>query len=273
MAVAMLEGTAHLFCDCANVVRSWSLGALSAKDHKATYSGLIQEARQSTLSDFVDGVTWVKAHQSLSAVLKSGDRGKIQLARGNDAADTAANKGRLLHAQPNQADADRVKWQCAHAAAAAKVMAAVLPMWPRLEHLKERTKADASRGWAAEAPLPTERHRWTRGRKKWHCSQCHHVALGALPNTLRSHQRCKGLDVCLAERTKEFGHDLWTANCGGTPVIVCATCGAWMDQSQETLQEEKRRGGSACQQPLLQSMGSPQRQIAVGRATQKVFLR
>ena len=133
-------------CDCAYVVRCWSLGALSAKYHKATYSGLIQEARQSSLSELVNGVTWVKAHQSLSAVVRSGDPVKIQLARGNDNADTAANKGRLMHAQPDKQDADRVKWQCAHAAAAAKVLAAVLPLRPRLEHLMERTKAAASRG-------------------------------------------------------------------------------------------------------------------------------
>ena len=102
MAISMLEGTAHIFCDCASVVRCWSLGALSAKDHKATYSGLIQEARQSSLSELVNSVTWDKAHQSLSAVVRSGDPIKIQLARGNDNAETAANKGSLMHAQPDQ---------------------------------------------------------------------------------------------------------------------------------------------------------------------------
>ena len=103
------------------------------------------------------------------------------MARGNDQADVAANKGRELHPAAPADTAERVKWQVAQATIAAKVMAATLPLWSRLERGQERTKAGPRRGWALEAPQPAEKHQWIKGVKDWHCVKCLRHARGETP--------------------------------------------------------------------------------------------
>ena len=131
-------------------------------------------------------VTWVKAHQATTAIVRGGNVDLIKVARGNESGDTVGSKGRLFHPEADAEVAARVKWQVAHATAAAKVMAATLPLWSRVQHFKRRTKSETVRGWATEAPDPLERHTWKQGSRHWHCTQCLRHARGVTPSHMRA---------------------------------------------------------------------------------------
>ena len=155
------------------------------------------------------------------------------------------------------------------ATAACRVIAATLPLWPRLQRGQDRVKVDRPKGWAAEAPQPAERHDWAKGDKHWHCRKCFKHAKGVTPNGLRSRQRCKGRPDCLAERRREFGHALWETTCSGVPLLLCTTCGAWCDRTPKRLGDHclGRRGeaGSrACRRTFTEGL-HPARETLVDR--------
>ena len=268
-ATVLVTSQAHVHADCENVVKGWAKEDDFRSSGKQVYDGLLKAARSAAGAEHIDQVTWVKAHQSISAALNSGDARRLQLARGNDNADTAANKGRLLHPQLTTEAKQAIDLQVKQATAACRVIAATLPLWPRLERGQERVKIDRPKGWAAEAPQPAERHDWAKGDKHWHCLKCFKHAKGVTPNGLRSRQRCKGRPDCLAERHREFGHALWETTCAGVPLLLCTTCGAWCDRTpkglgQHCVGHRTEAGSRACRRTFSEGF-HPARDTLVDR--------
>ena len=73
-------------------------------------------AKSAPKASWIQSVTWVKAHQDTYAA--ASDSGTLKLAKGNDAADGQAKKGRLMHPQPSDQQAKAIKRVCWHATAA-----------------------------------------------------------------------------------------------------------------------------------------------------------
>ena len=67
-----------------------------------------------------------------------GDKSTLRKARGNINADKAADMGRLLHPSPTEQQAKELEGIAEHAKIAVRVLAATLPLWPRLERTKEK---------------------------------------------------------------------------------------------------------------------------------------
>ena len=112
----------------------------------------------------ITAVEWVKAHISVKAATDLGGAEAGAKARGNDWADKAADLGRLMHEQPSKVQSRELKTTIFHATAAARVIAATLPHWPKLQRHDKRKKRVPPAGWAIEAPAQADRHSWELGR-------------------------------------------------------------------------------------------------------------
>ena len=75
----------------------------------------------------------------MQSVRSTGNKEKIDAEVANDAADKAANWGRELHERADQALEKEVKILYWHATVTCRVIAKLMPMWPRLERDKLRT--------------------------------------------------------------------------------------------------------------------------------------
>ena len=110
------------------------------------------------------------------------------------------------------------------------MIAALLPMWPRLERTKLRTGVKRGRvGIAAECPDKEDKHKWMKGRAHWTCVKCMSQTKTRKLTKRREHQRCFGREDCLAEDAVKYGHKLWETTCGKEQIIFCRACGAWTE--------------------------------------------
>ena len=226
--VALLAtGPARIFSDCLNVVKAWNAPS-GKEDVRKAYGTYTRFAKHPHGDNYVESVEWIKAHQDLKKA--AGDPTTLAHAKANDAADGQANEGRKMHPQPSPVQALEVKRLCWHATAACRAIAATLPLWPRLKHQQSRTARGNATGWAAEAPNRTEKHSWQTGRGgKPFCSKCLCFSRTEKPSLKRTKERCPGRADCLAEHGHLWGHEVLETNCGGTPLLICGTCGVWSE--------------------------------------------
>ena len=141
-------------------------------------------------------------------------------AKSNDAADAAANAGRLVHEQPTAAQQAKVKHLYWHSTTACRVVAAVLPLWPRLTRSAWKRPAGKQRGVAEVAPEETQLHAWTSGGGKWHCPKCLQSARGHVLSNRRKRETCSGRDDSICERAVGLGHTLWESTCEAVPLFL-----------------------------------------------------
>ena len=164
----------------------------------------------------------------------------------NAAADKAADWGRELHEQVNQELAKEVKVLYWHATVACRVIAALLPLWPKLERSKLRTGERRGRvGIATECPEKQDKHSWIKGRAHWTCEKCMCQTKTLKLTKRRMNQRCGGREDCLAEKAGKLGHRLEETACGKEQLIFCRTCGAWTENVPVKLKERCTRFCSA----------------------------
>ena len=218
---------ARVLGDCLNVVKAWNEPNDRAHVRKA-YGCLTQLSKHPRSGPSqITSVEWIKAHQNLKTIK---DPAKLAHAKGNDAADTQANEGRMLHPQPSAEQARKVKHLCWHASAACRVIAATLPHWPRLQHQASRGERSQAPGWASEAPERTEKHEWRTGRGgRPYCAKCLRFSKKSKPSLKSLRERCGGRADCLAEHGHLWGHEVMETSCGGTPLYICAKCGDWSE--------------------------------------------
>ena len=234
-----LIGPSTIASDCANVVRDWNAPSEDNGGRHKAYSQIIAGGKAEGGCTHITGVRWVKAHQSQAgARLRGGDEAVTE-ATSNDAADAAANVGRLRHEQPSARQLSKVKTLYWHSTVACRVVAAVLPHWPRLKRSKVWEKpAGKHRGVAEMAPEDTQRHTWACGGGKWHCTKCLQSSKGHERPTRRQRELCPGRDDLICERAGGLGHVLWETTCEAVPLFLCSTCGNWMEQKSRLLGEK-----------------------------------
>ena len=227
-AVTLMSGASDLFGDCQNVVKNWAKGSNNVKGSKQVYQEVIDGAqKQGHISSFV----WVKAHQSLSAVKSLGDADKLYKAQGNDAADKQADDAMKMHPQRTTEAENKLKTDMAHAKEVCKVIAAVLPLWPRLARTGIRKVKDEGEAASRAKSRDLLRHNWTKlPAGKWYCPGC----LGTTRNSVLSEKRrkgtCPGRPDKLAVDAQEEGHLKHVAECEGRDLTICIRCGAWGQQ-------------------------------------------
>ena len=235
-----LTGPSTIASDCANVVRDWNAPAeIDNPNHRKAYSVIITGSKGEEGCPFITEVRWVKAHQSVAgAKLRGGEAGATE-ARSNDAADKAANGGRLRHEQPSARQAEKVKKLYWHSTVACRVAGAVLPFWPRLQRSKVwKRPAAKQRGVTEGAPDESQRHTWACGGGKWHCTKCLQSSKGHERPTRRERELCPGRDDFICERAGGLGHVLWETTCEAVPLFLCSACGSWMEQKSRLLGEK-----------------------------------
>ena len=184
-----------------------------------------EEANARLLTDVIK----VKAHQSVTALEADGPSEALSLCKGNDAADRHAKAALKLHPQPSADQARELKKLAWHATIACRVIAATLPLWPKLERSCDRAGPAHPRGIAKEAPARTARHDWQHGRGRMHCSKCLLATKARRPTLKRLREPCPGRANCLCEKNKDLWHELVETTCGGTPLFLCTLCGAYME--------------------------------------------
>jgi hypothetical protein len=137
---ALATGPCRILSDCANVVRDWTKRKCSQLHFERAYGGLLETARSSDDQENIQDVQWVKAHQSIQAARDAGNTEALANALGNEATALQAKEGRKLHKQPRKEQSDELRHQYRAALTACKVIAAVLPFWPRLARSGERSQ-------------------------------------------------------------------------------------------------------------------------------------
>jgi hypothetical protein len=227
-ALQLCNGLTVLYDDCSNVVRTFMKDKLQWGAEKSAYGGLMRAARKWKTEESWDQVIKVKAHQTLSRETMS----DVEYYRGtgNDRADKAAKAAACFHAQAEAAAMERYEKERAHAEAAIRVFAAVLPMWPFLEKQK-RTKQSAEQVKVVQqsARVPTEkRHKWVRGTNAWHCQICRTHCRAAVIPKHRIMQTCGGLaDRIAAIADEGLGHRITEFSSQTGPFSICSDCGRW----------------------------------------------
>ena len=212
----MMSGIADLFGDCQGVVKSWARGSNNAKSSKQVYQEVLDGAKEHTDNGWIRSFKWVKAHQSLSAVESLGDEEKLYQARGNDAADKQADEAIKLHPQRSPAEERQLNTDMAHAKESCRVIAAVLPLWPRLARTGLRKTKEPGEIAAKEELKALTKHKWTKlPTGKWYCEGC----LGTTRNSTLSEKRkggtCPGRPDKLTKEGQQEGHTKHVAECEG----------------------------------------------------------
>ena len=190
---------------------------------------LVLEENQHTSTS---AATAAAAALSLAQIAASDPRAKRN-AFGNDLADKAANTARtsLQPALTNVQEAKRYTWQAYHALVTVKVIAAVLPLWPRLEKGSRIAKEHASEILPAQThtvklqPAPRLKHDWTQAADRWHCPRCLAFVRGTSLPESRKKQWCPG-HADIPDKDVN-GHILGHRIFNGEPLTYCKTCGAW----------------------------------------------
>ena len=159
-------GTCCVYGDCSNVVKSWTQPKSSWLQKGDVYGGVMQEARRANSEGFINDMQWVKAHQSISTLVKVASADAIRKAMGNDFADGKAKEGLLLHPQPEHVDKVVCDRMVKHTRQVCFLAAKILPLWPSMQRTDEVNKGPSTREVRKKRRRP---HQWEPAVGRWHC--------------------------------------------------------------------------------------------------------
>jgi hypothetical protein len=272
-AVAALSflatNSVDVWSDCLGVVKAWNSGSSLWQRRKDVYAGTIAETcfRRPGVRTNVSKICslqWVKAHQSMKGLADMPAELRSR-ACGNDHADKAANVAReLLQPKADKAFAKDQAVLAQTALTVSKLIATVLPLWPRIDKylkkgstlaLSSRLRGGAPVSSAAVEPLvpevplrvvapeaveipppplaqegftpmPRQKHDWQKAAGRWHCPRCRAYVVSAKLPEVRANQWCKGMPDAVVDDSN--GHKLCEVTFDGEPITYCSRCGRWM---------------------------------------------
>ena len=202
----------------------------------------MQAARRADSEGFLNDMQWVKAHQSISALVGVASVDTLRKAKGNDFADCKAKEGLLLHPQPEHVDKVVCDRMVKHARQVCFLAAKVLPLWPSMQRTEGASKGPSTREVRKKRRRP---HQWEPAVGRWHCGVCLKLHHGnALTDRLQK-EECKGRADVLCDPFASLGHLLNEATSEGEPVVWCQRCGHWTSNRIRNL-------GSSCNRTATQ---------------------
>ena len=219
-AKQFLGGRAIGYGDCRNVVRDATAAQELQTSARRRYAGILRTSMGYRGHDHIVEVNWTKGHVrdklSASDFVALGEHDQW-MANRNDDADRAADKGRLMHPQPERGVLADTEMLVEDLTGLFKMAAATLRLWPRLPGNLDRLPSGRAAAPRQPRPPPAKPHRWGRLVRGWlRCSVCWRATR---PHLAARHEECRGTPRVAAETHES--HDLRGFTVGGEAVFVC----------------------------------------------------
>ena len=226
-AVAMqliYQPESSLSLDCSSVLGVLARGCKQrGLAGKNKWAGYFMEACTERGWGNVNSFIKVKAHLSLES---AGD--DLQLAakiRANEHADHCAKLGAKSHPAPSPQQVERHKVSLDVATTAIKVMAKLLPLWPREKGMPRTLKEPVGGSFRKSRA----KHDWYFAGGKWQCRVCMTYARSDRRARSRGREFCPGRCEKLVALLKDpVGHRLMVADVDDAMLVACYRCGSWM---------------------------------------------